>query len=88
LSKWIDDLVLAALATEGVRAYEVGLCYMAVCASADLTPEEVEERVERLYEAGTTRGWVIHDGPFTTEEENGVRCNMETKGRRHWLLAC
>lgn len=82
-----SDPIAEALKADGVTVYAIGLCFMSVCATSDLSPEEVETKVRAVCPSGTSLNWHIHDENFAGGDPNGVECNSSA-GRRHWLLSC
>jgi len=68
--------------------YANGLVFMSVCASKEMTREEIERRANEESPTGLNHGWSIsEDKTFKTGESMPCDCEAD-KTRQHWLLSC
>ena len=69
--------------------YSVGLCYISVCASKELTPDAVERRANDEHPTGVSHPWSIDKkGEFRDGSPNPTPCDTNPETHRHYLLSC
>ena len=66
----------------------IGICYMQVCAEANVSDKEILEVANRENPAGTTNGWttVARDNE-EDERLNAVTCD-DDPSRKHFIVIC
>lgn len=68
--------------------YAKGFVCTSVCASKEMTREEIEARVNAEYPAGSDRGWYISEDT-TFKDGEPMPCVCENDDTcQHWLLNC
>lgn len=71
-----------------VFIYKKGPLSCSVCASENMTGDEVAAGVNKQYLCGTEHGWQISkDETFASGDPNPCQCN-EYSDRKHWFLDC
>lgn len=71
-----------------IEIYEVGICYMSVCAPADWDEKDVENYANILSPSGVSHRWTKADEPFADGAPNPCWCDDSDKKRKHYLLSC
>lgn len=74
---------------EDVIIYSTGIVACSVCASNDLSPEQVEEEVNRISPTGISSNWRIsEEETFKDGIPNPCPCEQNPETRKHYLLHC
>lgn len=68
--------------------YSIGLCFMSVCASKDLTQKDIMEKANLEHPTGISHAWNIHTDNFKDGSPNPCPCNQKPETNQHFLLSC
>lgn len=73
---------------DNLTIYSMGLCCASICASKELTREEIEDGLNLAAPTGITSQWAISDDPtFADGQPNPCQCEADPD-RQHWLANC
>ena len=67
--------------------YSQGFCYTSVCASAELTINELTEWLNNTSPTGIESKWTFDKNNFADGNPNPCECNHNTS-RKHYLFNC
>lgn len=70
------------------KIYSKGPVSMSVCASKELSKEEVEKRANEENPTGIESNWKTSENKFESGEDNPCLCNTSPKTHLHYLLNC
>lgn len=90
IRQFMADSIRESTVARDVIPYQIGLCYMSVCAAGSLTPDQVAGQANVLHPTGLAdSAWrVSSDHEFEPGAANPCSCNKEPAKRMHWLLVC
>ena len=73
---------------ETIEIYSVGICYMSVCASNNISLDKIEMIANDRYPTEISHHWSIANEPFISGDPNPCPCDKFPDTRKHYLLHC